>query len=74
MEVDQGSFTPLVFTVAGGIGIEGRAFHSRLAMLLLLKNGTEKSKMTSSMGSTVNLALLRSMLLRLRGSRKKLVN
>ena len=28
MEVDQGSFTPLVFTVAGGIGGEGRAFYS----------------------------------------------
>ena len=27
MEVDQGSFTPLVFTVAGGIGREVRAFY-----------------------------------------------
>ena len=26
MEVDQSSFTPLVFTAAGGIGGEGRAF------------------------------------------------
>ena len=28
MEVDQSSFTPLVFTAAGGIGDEGRAFNS----------------------------------------------
>ena len=47
MEVDQGSFTPLVFTVAGGIGREVRAFYSRLATLLSLKNGIEKSKVIS---------------------------
>ena len=47
MKVDQGSFTPLVFTVAGGIGGEGRAFYSRLATVLSLKNGIEKSKVTS---------------------------
>ena len=74
MEVDQGSFTPLVFTVAGGIGGEGRAFYSRLATLLSLKNGIEKSKVTSWIRSKVNFALLRSMLLCLRGSRQKLVN
>ena len=38
MEVDQDSFIPLVFTVAGGIVGEGRAFYSRLATLLSLKN------------------------------------
>ena len=47
MEVDQGSFTPLFFTVAGGIGGERRAFYSRLATLMSLKNGIEKSKVTS---------------------------
>ena len=71
MEVDQSSFTPLVFTVAGGIGGEGRAFYSRLTTL---KNGIEKSKVTSWIRSKVNFALLRSMLLCLRGSRQKLVN
>ena len=69
MEVDQGSFTPLVFTVAGGIGGEGRAFYSPLARLLLLKNGIEKFKVTSWIQSKVNFALLRSMLLCLRRSR-----
>ena len=28
METDQGSFTPLIFTAAEGIGVEGRAFYS----------------------------------------------
>ena len=70
MEVDQGSFTPLVFTVAGGIGGEVRAFYLRLATLLSLKNGIEKSKVTSWIRSKVNFALLRSMLLCLRGHDK----
>ena len=74
MEVDQGSFTPLVFTVAGGIGGEGRAFYSQLATLMSLKNGIEKSKVTSWVRSKINFALLRKMLLCLRGSRQKLVN
>ena len=74
MEVDQGSFTPLVFTIAGGIGGEDRAFYSRLATLLSLKNGIEKSKVLSWVRSKVNFALLRTMLLCLRGSRQKLVN
>ena len=34
MAVDQGSFTSLVFTLTGGIGGQGRAFYSRLAILL----------------------------------------
>ena len=74
IEVDQGSFMPLVFTVAGGIGGEGKAFCSRLATLLSLKNGTEKSKVTSWIRSKVNFVLFRSMSLCLRGSRQKLVN
>ena len=45
--MDQGSFTPLVFAVAGGIGRKGIAFYSRRATLLSLKNGIEKSKVTS---------------------------
>ena len=31
MEVYQGSFTPLIFTVVEGMGDEGRAFYSRMA-------------------------------------------
>ena len=74
MEVDQGNFNPLVFTVAGGTGCEGRAFNLQLATLLSSKNGTEKSEVTSWIRSKVNFALLSSMLLCLRGSRLNLAN
>ena len=59
MKVDQGSITPLVFTVAGGMGSEGGAFYSRLATLLSLKNGIEKSKVISWIRSKSNFALLK---------------
>ena len=49
MKLDKGSFTPLVFTVVGGIRDEGRGFYSRQVTLLLLKNGTEKCKIISLM-------------------------
>ena len=74
MEVDQHSLTPIVFTVAGGIESEGRAFYSRPATLLSLKKVIEKSKVMSWIQSKVNFALLRSMLLCFRGSRQKLVD
>ena len=70
MEVDQGSFTPLVFTVAGGMGGESTAFCFRMAILLSLKDGVEKSKVTSWIGSKVIFALFRSVVLCLRSSYK----
>ena len=74
LEVDQGGLRPLDFTGAGGIGGKGRAFYSRLATSLSLKNGTARSKVTSWTQSKINFSLLRSMSLSLRGSRLKLVN
>ena len=42
--------------------------------ITVVENGIEKSEVTSWIQSKVNFALLRSMLLCLRGSRLKLVN
>ena len=39
LEVEQGTFTPLVFTSTGGMADECKRFHSRLAELLALKKG-----------------------------------
>ena len=39
MEVNKGSFTPLVFTVNGGMTGECKVFFSRLASLLSVKHG-----------------------------------
>ena len=43
LEVEQGSFTPLVFTITGGIAGECMRYHSRLAELLSTKKGEDYS-------------------------------
>ena len=63
---NQDTFTPLVFIVPEGMRGEGGAFYLRMATLLSLKNGLEKSKVTS--WRHLNLARLRRMLLCLRDS------
>ena len=68
--MEQGNFSPLVFTINGSMGTECRAFYSRLAELISIKRKlTNKSMVSSWLRTTVNFALLRSMLLCLRGSR-----
>ena len=37
LEIEQGTFTPLVFSTAGGMGEECHRFHRRLAELLASK-------------------------------------
>ena len=74
MQVDQDIFTPSVFTIAGGMRSEGRAFYSRVPILMLLKNEIRISKVTSWIQSKANFALLRTMFICLRGLRQKLIN
>ena len=69
LEVEQGSFTPLVFTTTGGMADECKRCHSRLAELLSTKKGEDYSTTMSWIRTKVSFALLRSALLCLRGSR-----
>ena len=39
MEVEQATFTPLVFTTTGGMASECQVYHKRLAELLSAKKG-----------------------------------
>ena len=63
LEVEQGTFTPLVFTTTGGISNECQRYHSRLAELLAVKK-------QESYASTIAW-ILRSALTCLRGSRSR---
>ena len=71
VEVEQGTFTPLVFTSTGGMADECKRFHSRLAELLALKKGDDYATTISWIRSKVSFAILRSALLPLRGTRSK---
>ena len=71
LEVEQGIFTPLVFTSTGGIANKCKRFHSRLAELLALKKGDDYATTISCIRAKVSFAVLRSALLCLSGTRNK---
>ena len=69
MNVEQGTFTPLVFTTTGGMGEECKRYHNRLAELVAAKKGENYANTVSWIRSKVSFAILRAALLCLRGSR-----
>ena len=71
LEVEQATFTPLVFSTVGGMAAECKRYHSRLAELLATKKGERYATTMSWIMARMAFALLRSALLCLRGSRAK---
>ena len=68
-EIEQGTFTPLVFTTTGGMADECLRYHSRLAELLSAKKQETYATTISWVRVKVSFAIFRSALLCLRGSR-----
>ena len=64
LQVDHGTFTPLVFSIYGSMSREG----SQLSDLLSEKRNLPKSVVANWVRSKVCFALLKSILLCLRGS------
>ena len=71
MEIKQGMFTPLVFTTTGGMVDECVKYHSRLAELIENKKGESYSSAISWIRAQVSFAIVRSVILCLRGSRSR---
>ena len=69
LDIEQGTFTPLIFTSTGGMGKECLQYHSRLAQLISIKKGEDYAKTISWIRARTSFALLRSALTCLRGSR-----
>ena len=69
--MERATFTPLLFSTTGGMAAECKRYHSRLSELLAIKNWESYATTTSWIRARVSFALLRSALLRLRGSRAK---
>ena len=69
LEVENGSFTPLVFALTGGMGRECKTFISNLAEKIAAKRNLNTSIVTSWLRTKVNFTLLRSILICSRGSR-----
>ena len=68
-EIEQGSFTPLVFSTTGGMARECSTFYSRLAKLISDKRCEDISKVSGWIKTKINFSLIRSTLTCLRGSR-----
>ena len=69
LEIEQGTFTPLVFSTSGGMARECKTFYSRLSKLLAEKQGVDISKTATWVKTRINFSLIRSALTCLRGSR-----
>ena len=65
----HGSFTPLVFSCFGGMSRECSRFFSHAAERLANRRKEPKSKISAWIKARLNFALIRSMLLCLRGTR-----
>jgi len=71
LEVENGTFTPLVFSVHGGMGQECRMFYKRLSSLLSEKRGENYSMVASWVRTRTSFSLLRSALMSIRGTRHR---
>ena len=71
VNVEKGSFVPLIFSTAGGLGQEARKFTKRLAGLISVKTGEKYSHVKSHITTRIRIALLKSVLVSVRGSRTK---
>ncbi len=70
LQIEQGSFTPLVFTTMGGQAYECDRFYNRLSAMLSEKRGEAKSQTTTYIRCKINFSLLKSALLCIRGTRR----
>ena len=69
MEVEHGTFTPLIFTIHGTTSTECTILHNNLAEKIANKTGEEYSKVLTLIRCKLSFLILRAALLCLRGSR-----
>lgn len=69
LEVEHGSFTPIVLSASGGMGKLAATTYSRLASLLAEKRGIAYSQCMGWLRCCLSFCLLKSAIMCLRGSR-----
>ncbi len=69
LNVEHGSFTPIVFSTTGGAGPEANRHHKRIATLMAKKKKEEYSKIINYIRTRLRFNLLKSILVALRGVR-----
>ena len=69
MQIEHGSFTPIIFSTIGGMSREANTFYSKLAEKIAEKRDIKKSEAITFIRTTMSFALLRATNLCIRGSR-----
>ena len=68
LQVEHGSFTPLVMSATGGMGRECKKFYARLAEMISHKRGTSYSIIAAWVRRKMTFSLIKSIGMCLRGS------
>ena len=71
IQVEKGSFTPIVMSTFGGMGVEAKRYHKRIATLISLKRGERYSDVVNFLRTRMRFSILRSVLTAVRGVRGK---
>ena len=69
MQIEHGTFTPLVFSATGGMGRECEKFYNRLAVTISEKRDVEYNRIITWVRRKVIFSLLNSVSMCVRGSR-----
>ena len=69
LDIEHGTFIPLIFATTGAMGKECLNYHSRQAELIAIKKGEDYAKTIFWIRARTSFALLRSTLICLRGTR-----
>ena len=72
LQVEKGTFSPLVFTTTGGIGPEATRFLKRVAVKLAAKTREKYSDVMNNIRTRISFEILRSVLVAVRGVRGKI--
>ena len=71
LEIEHGTFTPLVFSTSGGMGEEAHAFFKRVAERMSRKTGQTYSETIGFIRKRLRFDLLKTTIIALRGYRGK---
>ena len=71
LQIEKGSFTPIVGSTSGGWGKEARRHHQRIATLIALKRNEEYADVMNYIRTRLRFSVLKSILTAVRGVRGK---
>ena len=69
IQVEKGSFSPLIFSTTGGMGPEATRYHKKIAQLISAKRGEIYSDVVNHIRTRIRFSLLKSVLVAVRGER-----